>query len=274
MPIPVERKEPEPEFISGSQSVIHALEEDLSSSNPPDTILVNMGTLLRNANIDSVSKSEQLEEAASRDANEIRQVVLNAPGDSLRVLCFYMSDYKRMFSKEHIRPVNRSDALIWASMLKAYSRISSTDERTDNTLIMVRRSPRKMLSFQHLQGIIKTCGATRKVCMVSHLPIDYHAHVACSNFTLLRSFTGERVGAEKLHNVVFKADVPFYKCTHAVLGDSKLILPSAMRTEKKKLIALSEEEQWLAKTESFVKDSLKKNGFLIKGQKYPIIGKV
>jgi hypothetical protein len=97
------------------------------------------------------------------------------------------------------------------------------------------------------------------ICLFSSVPLDLHIASRLRNIQLLESFTARiRTPYEFKLKLDKSGSVPFYSCTHAVLGDDVLLKPQVGIKIKREILEAAEKEKWYTRSEDDVRSRLAK----------------
>ena len=252
----------------------------------PIILAVNISTLLRNS-IGTVAfvDGQKIENKEARSlnvqgvvektravmidiANELAQIVALKGKEYKHHVLFYLTDPFKQVAKEWIRPQTSEAAIKLQTVTQWFTRIvKSEDQESGNTSMHIRLADQ--MRVPSYKGIADVLGKFARydvdVHLISHMPLDYHV----TNYSgrkgfLYRSHTGEIVKLDPatLGKTVFKEpDVPFYPCTHVLLGDKYLIKGCLPRKEKERFIELCKANHWNVRTNDYMVSKISEYNF-------------
>ena len=271
-------------FSMGTKILVEKLQESIvDREHPIDTVFLNLGTLVRNCSsnervkeaieldkrrgIETDNPSKVLlEEAKAEMINFIQficQAFNNAPLAHNPKLVSYHANYQKCISgnvyKEPVhskRVITLADEMVRAKLIYG-KRKESKEGKVDLVEIPMNSD---MYPWKILLDELRYTKNQHYVGMISNHPTDFHIGAYCRSFRLFRSYTGEVVWYKNLGNVVFdiKDTVPFNIYTHAILGDKEDIKSSVTGGAKKSLYEIASNEEWVLKTQEYIRERLYK----------------
>lgn len=236
-------------------------------------VCINLLTIIRNFVSEySVSASVAAEHTikeAGQIGRELIEVMLTANHVGQPIIVFYLYDYYRTMDKDGLRPCTGQRA-----MIEEVAR-ELLDKRTKyfKSLVATVKGVKLLIDLSvdntepdiKLRLAIQNNTPNRRVCMLTHTPIDMHVRATMDNFIVVNSHTGSFVLPKDLPTKVYGEkykSVPFYKSTHFLFGDSGLIKPSLAPKDKKIIAEKAEAELWKTQPESFIIGKLKSMGYI------------
>ena len=259
-----------------TQAAIEALEQRLADpSCRVDTILINVGTLIRNRNRKEAKISilmDEVQQDVVTIANRLANTLKPKAQKVVPSVIFYIGDYFNSIDRDFLRSAPPSIATYVATWVHLYKTIVHGSSHVNGIDIVEAKLKPSRTIYLDLLELVRKQQTTRTIVMLSHVAIDYHIAKWYPNMEVVQSRTGKFLTPKDFAMKVFgREEVPFFPCTHAVLGDKELIRGSLGIKEKRQMYEIATEEKWQFHTEQFVKDSMIKHGFLKKGVRYPLI---
>ena len=268
---------PEDERSFGTMQAVERMEELMSGDGHGiDTVLINLATLLRNRYSRDLSP-EQLLNEVQEDYDTVVQRLTpllagNSQADTPAALIFYTSDYRQAIPRKFLRSIPPSKIRYnntWARML---NRMSDQSGITNGVRVVQSRLRVQRRIYRSLEDVIRQYATGGSILMTTHINCDYHIALRYDNFRLVESFTGEVIRPKGFSVKAFGNEhVPFYPCTHAVLGDKELISPTWTRDEKKQLFREAEENNWKLRPQAAVRSIMYKRRWLDPRMTYPLL---
>lgn len=265
----------------GSQPIVDKLDECINTREyPADTILLNLGTLVRNCSSNEVVK-QAIEEDKERGLETLRpgQVLytelINEMNNMIEYICqlfnnntlvhnptiiTYFADYSAFIPEDVYRKPTDSKRAITICNQMIIDRLKHNKKQAVKLeKVTVREVP--MLdtrpSWRWLYDVLGSVKNNHDVIMISHHPSDYHIGPYCRTFRVLRSYTGKVIWYKDLNDGIFgTSSLPFNQYTHAILGDKEDIKPSIRGASKDTLLEIAENEEWSLKTQEYIYDKL------------------
>ena len=278
----------QPEFSLGSTKLMESIEKLLTDRMQLiDVVCLNIGTIIRNCqsnqkvqeaiefdklhgvqteNPSTVLVSESKEEFIKM-INDVVQMLNNSTYVDNPFLVIYHSDYSKSIPKNLYKPptdskyyLTKADDIFSRDIVKGNKKI----KRSGKTVVIELPINNNFLPWRHISVEMKDMRNNHNVLMVSNHPVDYHLGSVSRTFRIVRSFTGAVVNYKQLGQIVFNNNVmPFNVYTHALLGDKEDIKCTLSTADKRNLIKLAEQEEWMLKTKDFIRDRLYKLGIRI-----------
>jgi hypothetical protein len=270
------------EYSMGTAPILETLKNIYSQESPEyDTILLNLGTILRNCssnkNVAEAKKEDRMLGRRTKTPahiliKESRDEILRFSEDVCSILdgnqnvmfphvIVYFVNYRKCIPEHLYRPFTESEreiALAEAS-LRGIVHGARKDGQVSRVTFIEYPIDSKTCPHRLLSKEISTIKNSHNVIMISNHRIDYHVHKACNKFMLIDSFTGNQLTAKDLPKKVFGNEVvPFNTMLHAILGDKDDIKCSLKGKEKTQLIEYAEKDRWLAHSEDHIRTSLRK----------------
>lgn len=268
-------------FSLGTKPVIDKLEQVIPSRvNPVDTVMLNIGTIVRNCAANETVKAAieeekrkgietdhpakvLYEEATKEMMNFIQyvcQIFSNSPLVHNPTIITYHADYSKSIPEELYRKpqpskrvITMCDEMIRRKMMKG----SKQESKVNNVKVVELPVNDKHSPWRWLYNELKDVKNNHLAIMISSHPSDYHVGPYCRTFRVLRSYTGNVVQYKDLCNNLFDTSViPFNQYTHAILGDKEDIKPTVKGAMKTKLLEAAEREEWSLKTQDYIRERL------------------
>ena len=258
-------------FSLGTTPTINTLLHILNEyKNPPDTVVVNVDTLVRNcSSIEEVNQYRKFErENQLQPAKSMRRLLDLSQREVQAVLTEIIGMYQELnisnptiilylgSYKQFIPPVQQrrtTDSKIIAQLVSKQLENSVTAKMVQKSgKVSVIQLPKAEMKLPYKSLIDEIYGLQNNhvVALISHHPLDYHLYKYCNEFYLLNSFTGKVSTQAELPKKVFEVNaIPFNPMTHALLGDKEDILPFMKPNERKKLIDIATKESWISMLE-------------------------
>lgn len=244
-----------------------------------DTVVINLGTLLRNcASNEDVQSTKKTDKQAGRSTGKPTQILVkeakaemerfssdvcsifnNARNVTNPTVIMYYANYFPFIPEDLYREYTDGEKALKEadSWLKKEVGNARESVRVDNVVKTLLPITRNYPGYVGLAQELKNVMNEHSVVMVSHHAMDYHLWTACSQFKLLDSYTGNVRKTEELGQKVFSNKfLPFNRCLHAVLGDKEDIKPSISGNAKKDLFRVAEKERWDTKSENYIRTRL------------------
>lgn len=229
-------------------------------------ISIDLSTLVRNL------VSERGIEVPMQDvATEISLLsnqlagVINSSNKRITVQ-FFMADYRQGIFPGTLRPLNEKTEAehslcqkILRTQLDLKGPSSSYKMEGVSFRIDLLGTPRVDITKWFLTTQSRMAIAPSVLCLTSS-PIIWHAARKIP-FVLIRSYAGGLLYRKEFARAAFGdpwADIPFYPCTHQVMGDKKLYASTLSIKEKKAIRTKAISENWSSRSEAFVNSNLKK----------------
>jgi len=251
--------------------------------NTTDTLLINLGTLLRNrlmktgdAEEGSAAYMQMIKESSkemvvevSKELQEFIKTIYQAFSTTKiekPFLLLYCPAYEKILPASVLRPASGQRLMLQEACTAMIHEIGKSGLNKNISIgdLTVRYLPitNPVSVSKTLTYLIRGLRNRQQVLMVSHQPIDWHICDVVKNMVILESHTGNYKRPEQFADKAFGLEVPFLPATHAVLGDKVLIKPAITPKQKKELLELAESQQWDLRTSEFVSDSVRKKGWL------------
>lgn len=266
-------------FSLGTGPVMNTLLHILNEyRDPPDTVVINVDTLIRNcSSIEGVNESRKFEKENGLDyTRSVRRLVGYAQHEIQVVLTdliqmfnetkitnptiiLYLGNYKPFVPPVQQRGVSESKqaAVLATKQIETSVKARLMQKSGKVTVIQLPKVETK-LPYKLIIDELHSLKNNHIVAMMSHHPLDYHLHKHCSNFYLLNSYTGKVSTVADLAKKVFDTDVlPFNPIIHSLLGDKEDIQPFLKGQEKKRLLEIATTESWSTHTEEYISDRFK-----------------
>lgn len=271
-------------FSIGTKALVDKLQEAIADREYPiDTVFLNLGTLVRNCASNEVVKEAieldkkrgiesdrpsqiLLEEAKKEMINFIQyvcQMLNNAPlVHNPKVVSFH-ANYSKCIPSDVYRvpPPSKRVVTLADDMVRSKLIFGERKESKEGKVTLVEfPMSGNILPWKLLMDELRYTKNQHFVGMVSNHPVDYHIGQFCRTFRVFRSYTGDAVWYKKLGNIVFdnKDTLPFNIYTHAILGDKEDIKSSVIGSAKKNLIEIAQDEEWILKTQEYIRERLYK----------------
>lgn len=251
--------------------------------NVTDTILINLGTLLRNRLMKtgdveegSATYSKMIKESSkemvievSKELQEFIKTIYQAYTQTKiekPFLLLYCPAYEKVLPASVLRPATGQRLMLQEACASMVKEITGSGLNKNISIgdLSVRYLPitNQVSVSRTLIYLIRGLRNRQQVLMVSHQPVDWHICDVVKNMVLLESHTGKYKHPDQFGEKAFGVELPFLPSTHAVLGDKVLIKPVLTPKQKKELLELAESQQWDLRTSEFVSDSIRKKGWL------------
>lgn len=249
-----------------------------------DTILINLGTLLRNR-IEKIgdnyeqgtsayekmitTSANTMVEGVAKELQEFIRTIVQAYSNTKiekPYLLFYCPAYERILPLAMLRSINGQrkmlqqavDRMIQEIQKSGLNRDVVVDQLTIRYLPMIEKTsvPRTLVN------VARSLKNRQQVIMVSHQAIDWHICDVIRNMVLLESHTGKVKKPDQFGEKAFGVDLPFLPSTHAALGDKTLIQPAVSGKIKDELLALAESQKWSIRTSEYISSSIRSKGWI------------
>ena len=271
-------------FSIGTKVLVEKLQEVIiDREHPVDTIFLNLGTFVRNCSSNEKVKEAiefdkkrgvetdrpsqiLLEEAKNEMINFIQfvcQAFNNSPLAHNPKVVSYHANYKKCIPGDLFKepPPSKRVITLADEMVRGKLIVGDRKETREGKVTLVEFPMNNdMLPWKLLMDELRYTKNQHFVAMVSNHPLDFHIGQFCRTFRIIRSYTGEVVWYKKLGNAVFdvKDTIPFNIYTHAILGDKEDLKASVSGGAKKNLIEIAQDEEWILKTQEFIRERLYK----------------
>ena len=270
-----------PEYSMGTAPIYRTLKEIYSGTNPMyDTIMINLGTILRNCSsnksvIDAKKEDKLLHRKSNAPAHilikegkaeimKFVEAVCSLMRENETVLfpsiIVYFVDYKKCIPSHVYKPFTESERemALAETMLQGIVHGSRKDAKVDRVNFVELPIVSKLFPHRLLAKELAAIKSNHHVIMISNHKLDYHIHKYCSRFCLIDSFTGRIIEARDLSEKVFSnKELPFIPSLHALLGDNVDIKASITGKEKKNLIETATTNRWSTHTSEYVDAALR-----------------
>ena len=237
--------------------------------------LINVMTLIRN-----VDAKDQTDKVFLERLNlEIQLLILYISSYAgatqypkiIPTIVFYIPDYKAI-PKAFARPVSDKLQRHYDLLKKLVQHLPSTSVLTKDLsdykqwLYYVGGSSLPHIDLSSAINkdfkVVSVYGNTYRtgdpICLITHFPIDLYLHRRVNNVHLLESYTGAVKTLSQFGTKINgNADVPFNPATHVLFGDDYHIAPLVKGKEKKMLLELATEKQWLQKPITIIVEDIK-----------------
>lgn len=257
----------------GTEPILIRIEKLLRDKDRTHTILINIATIIRN----SMEKDLSLEDNIRRVENEISLIggrikflYENFSVNKYPYLVFYMTDYRKDYPEEKLRPITPGKKLyvdicnVFLKEIKDH--IFKDDNLTVHMLKLMSKDYGTELQkiLRNVSSVVPSNHYTGDYYLVSHYPLDYYVLNKCPSGKLINSHTGEIIDRKLLGYKVFhEFNMPFNQLLHGVLGDKIQILPTIKVGSRMKVKDLAEQNNWMIKTESQIKKDLRNIGIYV-----------
>lgn len=257
----------------GTFNAIETLETIYETEDlPPDTITVNLLTLIRNRIRKDVPGRQTVTEIQDDIIQIISRVKNAIPTNMPVALIFYATDYMRVLTPQFARVVPPSKAEYSVACTTLLNTLKNTVQQLDNLIIVYFKIAPIKHYYRKLFNISRMTKTTQRIIMLSHVYSDFHIVSTRPDVKLLESYTGDTVPPGELGVKVFGTDiVPFYPETHLLLGDKHYVKPLMVRNDKKLVIQTAADEKWRYKSREAVSASIYKHRWLKPTERYPLI---
>jgi hypothetical protein len=258
-PIPTEAPLP---CSFGTHGIIDPLVDAVTRTNGC-VILVNLQTMIRNVLANEGASYETFSEDLGQDLRYFEQILLPnlaKHGHGRSHIVYYLFNYHAMLLGSQLRPTppNRVDLLrATEAMLQRNSKTFGTGKSVvkDGVGIHAHTGVGPLPPGKSLHECVAKIGGVRTAFLISHQPIDWHVHLYLEKLTLVNSFTGElvepRLFGTRAFGEAYNA-VPFYPCTHILLGDKYLLAPILTPKQKKELNHIAQRDKWNQHSQEYV----------------------
>lgn len=273
-------------FSLGTTPIMNTLLHVLHDyGEPPDTVMVNVDTIVRNcgsnAQVNQFKKyetennlgpSRSLKELVANSRLEIQSLLQEMismfselPKIVNPTIILYLGNYSPFIPVLQRRAIAPSKMLyslasqqlqgaVTSKMNQKVGRINIVQLPKDNSML-----PYKLLS-KELNGVENQ----HRVVMISNHPLDYHIAKFCDDFMMINSYTGEVLETGDLATKVFGGNTfPFNTVTHALLGDKEDISSALKPKEKRSLADIASREAWMCFLEEEVAKRCSDLGIII-----------
>lgn len=270
------------EYSLGTAPIMETLKKLYEAGNSPyDTIMLNLGTILRNCssnqNVVDAKKEDKLmgrktkvpahilvkESRAEilKVSQDICDIMDNAKDVMFPHVLVYFVNYRKCIPADLYRPFTESErevALAEAS-LRGVVHGARKDGAVSRVTFIEYPIDHKVCPHRLLSKELKSLRNSHNVIMISNHRLDYHIHKHCNQFMLIDSFTGNTLTAKDLPKKVFSNEaIPFNTMLHAILGDKDDIKPSIKGKEKTKLVEIATNDRWIAHSEDHIRLALRR----------------
>ena len=236
----------------------------MESSDITDTILINISTLVRNRyekgmKITDVSEMV-LEEIDFMITDLVNLLTFNKKRGA-KALCLYGFDYRRMIptALQRTPTDSRLNTIVGTGIVCDKLAKKESTFSMDGVSISYLLNTKSNHTISDLLHFTRDLPTMKNVCMVSHVPIDWHIGHKIKQFYILETHTGHIVRMNDIPHKLWKTEVmPFTNRSHVLLGDSNHITPTIVRKAKKELLELADKEHWMLKSYGYVESKLKK----------------
>lgn len=277
------RTEYDPEqspYSFGTTPIYNALYKKLSDlRDKTDIVMLNVSVIIRNISgqPDIVEKYKQtkthfypMDKLASdliqKTTNEINLLVddviqmYNLKAGALpRYIILYLTDYSKVIPAEYLRTVPPSQQHIARAddLIRQYNKASFREYESHDVHIVEWYEYGKTF-FPNLFGSwLRNVKNLHNIVQVTNHPLDYHVQSYVSDWTLVKSFTGEYVTKKQIGEYVFDSErVSFTKPLHVLLGDKTDLKPALSPKARKDLLAFAEKDSWHLKTPEYISKTL------------------
>jgi hypothetical protein len=242
------------------------------STMPPDTVFINLFTLIRNRMRKDVAGriiAGEISDDLVRIISRMQEVF---PAETKNAIIFYATDYLRVLTPHFSRvtPPSKAEYLVACSTL--LDSLKTAKQTIGNTTIIYIKIPPIKHYYRKLLAMAKVAGTNEYSIMLSHVYCDFHIINHRPDMKLLESYTGEILNPSDLGNKIFGTpDVPFFPETHLLLGDKHYVKPLMVRNDKKAVIQTAIDERWKYKSREFIRSSIYKHRWLKPTERYPLV---
>lgn len=264
-------------FGFGTTPAVEQIITRLAGNNRPSVsmmILINTATLIRNAANKGMTAQQvvdKVRQVMTTISNEISYICSDKWRDRQHNLLFYFAKNDKAIPPMYRRPQTSPTAALLDTAERLFVRTVKPGTQSEkNFHVHVMHADQiRVPSYKGLRDIIdKLSPPQAETYMISHMPLDYHLPTGTARQCwLFRSHTGSMVKMTPtdIGKIVFKNDdVPFYPCTHVLLGDKYLIKGSlATKAEKTKLFELAKRLTLSMRTNTYTLLKIKENGITL-----------
>jgi len=277
----LDRTDMTPEYSMGTAPIYRTLRDIYSSTAPVyDTIMINIGTILRNCSSNkSVTDAKREDKLLGRKSNTPAHILIKeAKAEILKFIAavcslignndavlfpsvlIYFVDYKKCIPAHAYKPFTDSERemALAETMLQGIVHGVKKDGKVDRVNFVELPITNKQCPHRVLMKELAAIKSNHHVLMISNHKLDYHIHRYCSRFCLVDSFTGKIIEPRDLSEKVFSnKELPFIPELHALLGDNTDIKAAISGKEKKNLIEVATTNRWSIHTSEYVIAALK-----------------
>ena len=273
-------------FSLGTTPIMNTLLHVLHDyGEPPDTIVINVDTIVRNcgsnAEVSQYRKYEMANDIVP--SRSLRELVANSQTEIQNILqeiiamyselpkivnptvILYLGNYAPFIAPLQCRKVAPSKMVCSLASQQLQSAVTSRlEQKVGRITIIQLPKDNTQLPYKTLAKEVNGLTNEHRVAMVSNHPLDYHLAKSCSDFMMINSYTGEVLEIGDIPTKVFGSNTfPFNTITHALLGDKEDISSALKPKEKKSLADIAAREAWMCFLEEEVAKRCNDLGIII-----------
>lgn len=269
------------EYSMGTAPIYNTLKEMFMIDSPMhDTVLINLGTILRNCSSNkSVTDAKKEDKRLGRKSFKPSKILIQEAKEEIlkfvEAVCnllstnesiafpaviVYYADYKKCIPEMFYKPFTESERELALAETMLRGVVHGVTKSGSVNRVNFLEIPMNGKAFPHaiLAKEMGSVKSSHRVVMISNHRLDYHIHRHCASFCLIDSYTGNVLEVGDLGKKVFGTeDIPFLASTHALLGDNIDIKTMLGRKEKNNLIEVAKQNRWTAHTEEYIKTALR-----------------
>lgn len=248
----------------GINSILNRLSWMSSQPHAPqwDVVLVNMATLIRNNDYKERSDREVLD-GVQQDMHILAQFFSNYMERQQGMLrdpymVFYMPKYgiPELLAR-NVPPSKARAAKLCDTEWKRFKGDVSKSTPYGYPVLMCQTGKYKWPHQELLSVVDKESGAnaknTRRFCLITHNPLDYHLSYGLRNLTLFESFTAELRTPQQFGMKIFESPfIPFNRITHVLFGDKYQLKPFLNVKDRKIATEMAKTNRWTLATENTI----------------------
>lgn len=261
-------------YSAGTAAAMDGLELLLKTdpNSMPSVLCVNIGTLVRNALAYlGELKPSMLEHHIQ---NEIAAIAMDTKG-MMRfagianpVVHFYWHGWKKAIPEQLQRPESKTRSNVNNNVIillnRQYDLLDKIGDDIPTISISITKHQVGKLPHKEILRDLSSYLGKRKVMMISHYALDYHAiNKGNLSLRLLESYTGHIGGKERINFKLFNNEsIPFCGIIHQLLGDPDQLKSPIKRSEMKLIKDTAINDKWSQFPTSDIVSKLKKMGFV------------
>lgn len=234
----------------------------LEQLSPPiwNVYLINIFTLVRNAYSKGLSY-DILEKIIDKDSDLFMTYIdayVNYKKESSSIVYFYAPIYKAILPQFKRVPVGNALELntLYEKLYQTIpEKVTELTQNPRTRKFVSRAGAIGVLPYIDLLSKLKSIqtnygNGTLATTMISHCPLDFYIYKKIPKIQLLESYTGQILSLSQFGSKLTKdVQIPFNRITHRAFGDSVQLLPLFTGKDRKTLIQLATEKNWILKTE-------------------------
>ena len=172
-----------------------------------------------------------------------------------RYIILYLTDYTKIIPPEYLRvlPPSQQHIAMADELIKQYNAPACREYESHGVKVVEWYDYSKVFFPNLFRDWLKKVKNNHNIVQVTNHPLDYHIQSLVSDWTLVKSYTGELLPKKQLGPYVFDSDyLPFTKGLHVLLGDKHDLKPAITPKFKKDLLSIAQKDSWHLKSSDYI----------------------